>query len=52
MNLPNWRHDSCVEATYLPDKLERLVTELDGQIGFAEAGRIVWQMRQSALHRH
>jgi hypothetical protein len=29
MNLPNWLHDPYVEATYPPDKLERVVTELD-----------------------
>jgi hypothetical protein len=46
MNLPNWRHDPYAEATYPPDKLERLATELDGLTGFAETGRIVWQIRQ------
>ena len=30
MNLPNWRHDPYVEATYPPGKLQRLATELDG----------------------
>ncbi len=52
MNLPNWRHDPYVEATYPPDKVERLAAELDGLTGFAETGRIVWQMRQISLRRH
>jgi trans-aconitate 2-methyltransferase len=52
MNLPNWRHDPYVEATYPPGKLQRLATELDGLTGFAETGRIVWQIRQIALRRH
>jgi trans-aconitate 2-methyltransferase len=52
MNLSNWRHDRYVEATYPPGHLERLATELDGRTGFAETGRIVWQMRQIALRRH
>ena len=51
-NLPNWRHDRYVEATYQPDKLERLAAELAGLTGFAETGRIVWQMGQIALYRH
>jgi hypothetical protein len=29
MNFLNWRHDPYVEATYSPDKLERLATELE-----------------------
>jgi trans-aconitate 2-methyltransferase len=52
MNLPNWRHDPYVEATYPLDKVERLAAELDGLTGFAETGRIVWQMRQISLRRH
>jgi len=52
MNLPNWRHDPYVEATYPPGKLQRLATELDGLTGFAETRRIVWQIRQIALRRH
>ena len=52
MNLPNWRHDPYVEATYPSDKMERLATELDGLTGFGQTGRIVWQMRQISLRRH
>jgi trans-aconitate 2-methyltransferase len=51
MNFPNWRHDPYVTATYPSDRLERLATELAELTGFAETGRIVWQMRQIALCR-
>jgi trans-aconitate 2-methyltransferase len=52
MNLSNWRHDPYVEATYPLGQLEKLATELDERTGFAETGRIVWQIRQIALRRH
>jgi trans-aconitate 2-methyltransferase len=52
MNLPNWRHDPYVVATYPLEELKRLAAELDGLSGFAETGRIVWQMRQISLRRH
>jgi trans-aconitate 2-methyltransferase len=49
MNLPNWRHDPFVEATYPPEKLQRLAVELDRLTAFADTGRIVWKMRQISL---
>ena len=52
MNLPSWRHDPYVEATYPPDEVKRLAAELDGLTGFAQTGRIVWQVRQISLRRH
>ena len=51
MNLPNWRHDPFVEATYPQEKLERLAVELDRLTAFADTGRIVWKMRQICLRR-
>ena len=51
MNLPNWRHDPFVEATYPSEKLERLAVELDRLTAFADTGRIVWKMRQICLRR-
>jgi hypothetical protein len=49
MNLPNWRHDPFVEATYPSEKLERLAVELDRLTAFADTGRIFWKMRQISL---
>ena len=51
MNLPNWRYDPYVEATYTEDKVERLAKELYRLSGFTETGRIVWRMRQISLRR-
>ncbi len=52
MNLPNWRHDPYVDATYPPDKLTWLAAGLDGLTHVAQTGQIVWQMRQISLRRH
>ena len=52
MNMPNWRHDPYVDATYPQGEMERLAAELDRLTGNAEKGRIVWQMRQISLRRH
>jgi hypothetical protein len=49
MNLPNLRHDPFVEATYPPEKLERLAVELERLTAFADTGRIVWKIRQISL---
>ncbi|PWT81449.1 MAG: hypothetical protein C5B58_09845 [Acidobacteria bacterium] len=49
MNLPNWRRDPFVEATYPPEKLESLAVELDRLTAFADTGRIAWKMRQISL---
>ena len=51
MNLPTWRHDPYVDATYPPDELTRLSAELGGLTALAETGQIVWQMRQIPLRR-
>jgi trans-aconitate 2-methyltransferase len=52
MNLPNWRHDPYVEATYTADELKKLAAGLDKLTGLADTGRIVWRMRQLSLRRH
>jgi hypothetical protein len=52
MNLPNWRHDPYVEATYTADELKKLAAGLDKLTGLAGTGRIVWRMRQLSLRRH
>ena len=52
MNLPSWRHDPYVEATYTADELKKLTAGLDKLPGLADTGRIVWRMRQLSLRRH
>jgi hypothetical protein len=52
MNFRNWRHDPYVEATFPPEKLERLATELDRLTGFAETGRRSGRYARSLCCRH
>jgi trans-aconitate 2-methyltransferase len=51
LNFSNWRHDPYVEAAYPSDKLESLAIKLERLTASAEAGQIIWRIRQICLRR-